>query len=40
MTDPRVRLDEIGRRAHDASLAGVGDGPMAWAMRHALAGES
>ncbi len=35
MTDPRLLLDEIGRRAHDASLAGVGDGPLAWAMRHA-----
>lgn len=35
MTDPRLLLDEIGRRAHDASLAGVGDGHLAWAMRHA-----
>lgn len=31
----REALDRISRHAHDASLAGVGDGPLAWAMRHA-----
>lgn len=33
----REVLDQISRRAHDASLAGVGDGPLA--MRHAMRHE-